>query len=425
MASLALKAYLIATDLAEPLLLPWLTFRQFRGKEDKKRLNERYGYAPRKRPEGSLIWIHAASVGEANSVLLLIQLLREALPAFHILMTTGTLSSAELMAGRLPREVIHQYAPLDTPDSTARFMRHWKPQAAFFVESELWPNLILAANRYNCFLGILNGRMSERSFRSWNKKPAMIRELLQCFNVVFAGSKDDAARYRQLGAKRVLELGNLKYDAPELSCDEAELAVLRHEITTRPLWLAASTHPGEEEHVIKAHRLLAATRPNLLTIIVPRHAPRGDELASILKQHGKVVQRSKKERLQADTNFYLADTMGELGLFYRLSELVFMGGSLARHGGQNPLEPARLSGAIISGPHVHNFADIYQGLASQQACQMIASPSELAACVDALLRDSSKRSQLGRNAKLYVEDHAGSAKAHLDRLVPALGVLTA
>jgi 3-deoxy-D-manno-octulosonic-acid transferase len=413
------------TDLAEPLIILWIKFRQLRGKEDPVRLKERFGYASQKRPSGLLIWIHAASVGEANSVLLLMRLLREQLPAANLLMTTGTVSSAELMKSRLPEDVIHQYAPLDTPDITARFIRHWKPEAAFFVESELWPNLIIAADRYSCFLGILNGRMSDNSFRSWNKKPAMIRELMHCFNVVFAGSKDDAARYKQLGAKRVLELGNLKYDALELGCDEAELAVMRNQIGSRPVWLAASTHSGEEEHIIKTHKLLAATRPNLLTIIVPRHATRGAELCSLLRRHGKAAQRSKKEAITGDTNFYLADTMGELGLFYRLSELVFMGGSIAQHGGQNPLEPARLTCAIISGPHVHNFTDIYRELADHQACLMISSGTELAACVDGLLRDSGKRAQLGRNAKYYVEDHAGSAQAHVDRLLPVLGVLAA
>jgi 3-deoxy-D-manno-octulosonic-acid transferase len=423
MASLALSTYRIATDLAEPLLSPWLWLRLRRGKEDPARLRERYGYASLARPEGTLVWVHAASVGEANSVLRLLALLREQLPGASVLMTTGTVSSAELMKHRLPAGVMHQYAPLDTPSITARFIRHWKPQAAFVVESELWPNLICTADRYGCFLGILNGRMSERSFRSWNKKPDMARTLMRCFNVVFAGSKADAERYRLLGAKRVLELGNLKYDAPELGCDEAELASLRAQIGARPVWLAASTHPGEEEHVAKAHQLLAATRRDLLTIIVPRHAPRGDELTTMLRQYGKVAQRSKKQPLQTDTNFYLADTMGELGLFYRLCELVFMGGSLVRHGGQNPLEPARFSCALISGSHVHNFADMYQQLSEKKACQIIRSGSELAACVDGLLRDSGRRMQMGRIARAYVEDHGGAAEAHLARLLPVLGVL--
>ncbi|MDX2113966.1 MAG: 3-deoxy-D-manno-octulosonic acid transferase [Alphaproteobacteria bacterium] len=425
MASLALSTYRTLTDLAQPLLFFWLKLRQYRGKEDAQRLRERYGYGSRQRPDGMLVWIHAASVGEANSVLRLIQLLTQQLPAIQLLLTTGTKSSAELMKSRLPAGVLHQYAPLDTPEITARFMRHWKPQAAFFVESELWPNLIVAADSYGCFLGILNGRMSARSFASWSKKPQMIRELMRRFNVVFAGSKQDGERYRQLGAKRVLELGNLKYDAPELTCDEAELASLRAQIGARPVWLAASTHAGEEEAALKAHQLLAATRPDLLTIIVPRHAPRGGELMAQLKPHARCAQRSKKEPITHQTQIYLADTMGELGLFYRACELVFMGGSLTPHGGQNPLEPARLSCAILSGQHVHNFEGIYRDLAAQKACQMIGSKAELAAAVDGLLRDGAKRAAMGRSARNYVEDHAGSAQAHLDRLMPVLGVLAA
>jgi 3-deoxy-D-manno-octulosonic-acid transferase len=416
----AAELYRFASAAAQPLLPLWLRWRAAKGKEDPARLRERYGYASHARPAGALLWLHAASVGEANSILPLIGALRLRLPQLNLLLTTGTTTSAALMKQRLPQGVIHQYVPLDTPEFTQRFLLHWRPEVALFVESELWPNLIAAADRIQCLMGIINGRMSARSFAGWQRRPGMIRALLSRFNIIFAQSSADAERYKALGARRVECVGNLKYDAPALSCDEAELLALRQQLQGRPVWLAASTHPGEEAMIAAAHRLLAATRPGLLTIIAPRHPARGAEIAALCRTHAPVAQRSLGEAIGAKSGFYIADTLGELGLFYRLSEIAFMGGSLVAHGGQNPLEPARLSCAIASGPHVHNFEDIYRELAQAGACEMLEDDSALAGTIDRLLRDATRRASMGRQARLVVEAHAGSNELLLSRLLPVL-----
>ncbi len=363
-----MRSYRVLTAFIAPLIVLWLYWRRLCVKEDPARLRERFGFASKPRPEVTLLWLHAASVGEAMSVLLLIEKIRARFPQVKMLLTTGTITSARLMQARLPEGVIHQYAPVDTPQATLKFMRHWKPEFAFWVESEFWPNLVMDADDYQCFMGVINARMSERSFSGWQKHPALIRDMLSRFNMVFAQSAEDAKRLEMLGAKDVLCLGNLKYDAALLPCDEAELVQLAKHVGERPAWLAASTHPGEEALIAETHKLLSATRPTLLTIIAPRHPERGNDIANELKKNWRVAQRSKRESLTADTQFYIADTLGELGLFYRLCDIVFMGGSLVAHGGQNPLEPARLSCAVLTGPHTHNFADMYREMEKIGGC---------------------------------------------------------
>jgi 3-deoxy-D-manno-octulosonic-acid transferase len=410
------NAYRIATSLVAPLLPLWLLARQLRGKEDPRRRRERFGYASKPRPKGTLLWMHAASVGEANSVLPLIEKIRERFPQLQLLLTTGTVTSARLMQARLPKGVIHQYAPLDTREAARRFIIHWKPGMAFFVESEFWPNMVAAANDFHCFMGVINARMSERSYASWKKYPGLIEPMMQAFDVMFAQSEDDARRLRQLGAKQVFCPGNLKYDAPALPCDEAELLRLKSAIGARPLWLAASTHPGEEARIKEAHALLSATRPNLLTIIAPRHPQRGAEIARTLGEGAML--RSKKAAITVQTRFYIADTLGELGLFYRLSPLAFLGGSLANRGGQNPLEAARLSCAIVAGPHTHNFSDIYRDLEKAGGVATVNSAAELAARIDNLLNQPEALHAMQANARQWVESQGGASERMLAMLKP-------
>lgn len=415
------KAYRVLTSALSPLMPLWLLLREAKGKEDKTRRHERFGIATLKRPPGRLVWLHAASVGEANSVLLLIEKIRTQFPALQILLTTGTVTSARLMRKRLPGGVIHQYVPIDTPDATERFIAHWLPDVALWVESEFWPNLVRAADEYQCFMGVINARMSERSFASWKKHPAFIHSMLTRFNCVYAQSEGDASRLQGLGAKNVECLGNIKYDASLLPCDEAELAHLKNVIGTRPVWLAASTHPGEEEQIMQTHMLLAATRPTLLTIIVPRHPERGTDIAQSVSKQATVALRSRKETLTANTAIYVADTLGELGLFYRLSERVFMGGSLVKQGGQNPLEPARLSCAVLTGPHTHNFSDIYKDMETAKACLIAKSPANLAALLDSLFNTPATASQMQDRARCWVESKGGATDKILASLTPILG----
>ena len=416
--------YRIASQAIAPLLPLWLEVRRLQGKEDAARGHERFGYASLPRPRGTLVWIHAASVGEANSVLRFIELLKAQYPHLHILLTTGTVTSARLMQKRLPASVKHQYVPVDTVAATERFMRHWRPDIALMVESELWPNLIDAAHRWHCFMGLINARMSERSFRRWNKHPDMIRPMLRAFNVLYTQSEADAVRLKKLGAHPVVCFGNLKYDALPLACNEEALLALGSIVKNRKLFLAASTHPKEEMLIETVHSQLAKSYQNLLTIIVPRHPSRGAQIAMALTHKHRVALRSKQEAITSGTEFYIADTLGELGLFYRLCDTVFMGGSLVPHGGQNPLEPARFSCAILTGPHVQNFSDMYDNLQAANACVRVKNANELAAQLAAIFSSNDKKATLQKNAKHWVESQSGATQALLDALAPALSIRT-
>lgn len=412
-----MRSYRLLTHLLAPLLPLWILWRKMQGKEDAARIRERYGYASKTRPDGTLLWLHAASVGEANSVLVLIAGIRKRYPQMRLLLTTGTVTSAALMQKRLPGDIIHQYVPIDTPAAVRRFIRHWQPDIALWVESELWPNLVMEANEAEAFMGIINGRMSERSAAGWQKRPGMIRPMLGCFDIVFAQTVEDGKRLSALGAKDVQCVGNLKYDAQLLPCSEEELIELQ---SPRPVWLAASTHPGEEALIARAHALLAASYPDVLTIIVPRHPQRGGDIAAALKNF-KIALRSQSKTIPPATQIYIADTLGELGLFYRLSDIVFMGGALVKQGGQNPLEPARLSCAILTGPYTHNFAEMFQEMEQAGCCLRIDSAEALAAQVGLLLGDIAARDRLQSAVKRWMEGKGGTAERLLAALEPVLG----
>lgn len=399
--------YRLLSGALSPAFPFWLSARAKRGKEDPARLPERLGNPSRPRPEGALIWIHAASVGEALAVLPLITRLH----GQNILLTTGTVTSAELARVRLPEGVIHQFAPLDTPTAAKRFIVHWRPATAIFVESELWPNLILEASRAGTTLILANGRMSEPSFRKWRAFPATAKALLGTFSAIYAQSEAEATRFRALGAPAE-SLGNLKHDAPMLPCDEAALAALKTSIAARPVWLAASTHAGEEEIAAGAHRMLAARWPNLLTLIVPRHPSRGAEIAAALG----AKRRSAGDAITPDTSIYIADTLGELGLFYRAAPLVFIGGSLVPHGGQNPLEPARLGCALACGPHMFNFSEIASGLENAKALAHVNDVESLATQIAAWLEQPPLAQAMGARARAWAEAQGGAT----DRLIAKL-----
>ena len=410
-----MRSYRLITGIVAPLLPLWLYVRKLRGKEDAQRLRERFGYASKLRPKGTLVWLHAASVGESTSVLVLIEKIREKYPNIHLLLTTGTVTSAKLMQKRLPGDVIHQYVPIDTPAATRRFIYHWRPDIAFWVESELWPNLVMEANEAESFMGIINGRMSEKSFAGWQKRPGIIRPMMSAFNIVFAQTQGDGKRFATLGTKDVRCVGNLKYDAAYLPCNEEDLITLQQATAGRKLWLAASTHPGEEMLIAKAHELLRTDNPDVLIIIVPRHPQRGMEIAANIPG---ALLRSQSKTITADTQIYIADTLGELGLFYRLCEIVFMGGSLVKHGGQNPLEPGRLSCAILTGPYTHNFAEIYEDMEKAGACARSQNAGMLAAQVNSLLNDASIRGHMQSTVKKWMEGKGGTADRLMEMLEP-------
>lgn len=365
------RLYYSLTLIAAPLVAWWLRRRLHKGKEDAQRLPERFGYASTPRPAGTLIWIHAASVGESNSVIPLLAELSRRHPDGHLLVTTGTVSSSETIAPRLPANAFHQFVPVDTPQAVGRFLAHWKPDLAIWVESEFWPNLVQQTCKSGARMMLVNARMSDRSFAGWKRRNRFFLQLANCFDICFAGSAEDAQKYRALGVSHTQEAGNLKYDTAPLPVDDVALHAMQHATQGRRIILASSTHEGEEESIEHLHDALRGQCETLLTIIVPRHAPRGDavvrQLASAAEQ---VTQRSRQQPVLPSTQIYVADTMGELGLFYRLADIVVMGGSLVPHGGHNPIEPAQLGCSILCGPHMHNFISISEEMQAAGALKL-------------------------------------------------------
>ena len=396
------------TTAAGPLIGLYLRRRRAAGKEDAERFGERFGHPGVDRPGGPLVWIHGASVGESLSMLPLIDRLLARDTALHLLVTTGTVTSARLMAERLPARAIHQFVPVDRPDAVRRFLDHWRPDLALWTESEFWPNLLGEAQARGVPTILVNARMSEASFARWRRFRRLIAPLLGGFEVCFAQGAREAEMLTELGARDVRLAGNIKSAAPPLPADEAELGRLRGCIGDRPMWLAASTHPGEETMAAEVHRRLAPAHAGLLTIIVPRHPDRGAAIADELGALGiGVARRAAGEAVTPRTGVYLGDTLGELGLFYRLAPIAFVGGSLVPHGGHNPLEPARLGCAVLYGPHMFNFASYVDAFARADAAETVADEGALASAVGALLADAALRQGRARAARAVVEAEAG------------------
>ena len=385
-----ITAYRLAGRLAAPYLRRFLRRRAARGKELLVRLPERYGVTQVPRPAGRLIWFHAASVGETMSVLPVIQALAG---KAEVLLTTGTVTSATLAAARLPAFARHQFVPLDVPGWGKKFLDHWRPDAAVFVESELWPGLLTECDRRHIPRLLINARISATSARNWRRVPALARRLLTPFRHVHAQSVEDAENFRRLGLRNVLEWGNLKFFTPPLPVDEDRLAAFRGQ-SSAPLWLAASTHPGEEQIIVQTHRALLAEFPGLITVIVPRHPERGSEIAALA---GNAPQRSFSEAPRAG-HIYVADTLGELGLFFRAAPFAFIGNSLVGFGGHNLIEPSQLGRPVITGPHNENFLQAASLLRAAEALVEVTDSTSLAAAVRFWLRQPHAAEAAGARA---------------------------
>jgi 3-deoxy-D-manno-octulosonic-acid transferase len=408
----------LSTALA-PLAPMWISRRLKQNKEDPARTDERRGIARISRPAGPLVWIHGASVGEVLAAAALIERLRSA--GFRVLLTSGTVTSAEIVAKRFPADIIHQYIPYDSPAFVARFLGHWQPNLALFIESDIWPNLILQAAQRRLPMVLINGRMSQRSFPRWQKFSATIGALLGRFDICLAQSDTDAARFGALGSNNVRVTGNLKLDVSAPPVNQAKLDVLTGLTSGRPVIVASSTHPGEEEILLETHRTLAGFFPGLLTVIVPRHAHRGEAIARMIVAAGaEVALRSREEMPTAATDVYVADTMGELGLFYRLSPVVFMGGSLVPHGGQNPIEAVKLGASIVHGPHVFNFTDVFAALDAAGGAKQAATSEQLVKQLGQMLGDTAARKASIDAAEQVVARLGGALDRTLSALEPYL-----
>ena len=415
----SIHVYRVVSFLATPLAGSILRMRLKSGKEDPKRVGERRGLTGVARPPGPLVWLHGASVGEAMSLLPFAERITRSGSA--ALVTTGTVTSAALLAQRLPAGAMHQYAPLDSPLFLRRFLIHWRPDAALVAESELWPNMIVELARARTPMAMINGRISERSFNRWRRVPRFIGWLLSRFDLCLARSVGDAGRLTALGAPRVLVAGDIKFDAPTLPADRRELAELSGLTSGRQIWIAASTHEGEELIAAEAHKRLREVFPDALTLIAPRHPERGETILRQLEERGLAsALRSRGDPVGPGTAIYVCDTIGELGLFYRLAGVVFIGKSFAGGGGQNPIEPARLACAILHGPQVGNFADAYSALDEAGGALALRRPEDLGETLIALFANAARLRAMARAAGETVDRRAGAVDRSMRALAPLL-----
>lgn len=408
--------YRLLTDLSAWPLRALLTLRSWQGKEEPLRLNERRGITEAVRPQGLLVWCHAASVGEAITFLPVIGRIREDAKA-SVLLTTGTVSSARLMSERLPSPVIHQFAPWDHRAWIARFLDRWQPDMAIRMESELWPNTLSAIRDGDVPVVVINGRLSEKSARGWRRVPSFAKQVFGCLTQVVAQSDEYANRFAELGARQVEIGGNLKLAAPALPVDQQTKAKFERMIGARPVWLAASTHPGEEDIALEVHRYVAQDMPDLLTIVAPRHAHRGAAIAQTVEQHGlSFIRRSSDTPITSSTDVVVADTFGELGLWFSLSPIAFMGKSLEVGGGQNPIEPTHFDCATLFGPHMENFKDIAEIMLSEDMARQVTDARDLASQIEHLLRHPEERASLAAKGHKLLD----SGRESLDKTATVL-----
>ncbi|MBK1675313.1 3-deoxy-D-manno-octulosonic acid transferase [Rhodospirillum rubrum] len=416
--------YRFLTVLGGPGIDLLLRYRRSRGKEDADRLGERLGEPGLARPVGPLVWLHGASVGEAKALVPLIARLRAERPRLGVLLTTGTVTSARVVGDHLPRGAIHQYLPVDKPGAVRRFLDHWTPDLMLWSESDFWPNLMVEAGARQIPMVLLNGRVSDRSYDSWRRHRRLIGRMLDGFALCLGQTEEDARRLADLGAAHTGCVGNLKFANPADPAEPRALAAALAALDDRPRWIAASTHPGEEVIAGRLHKSLKAKHPGLLTIVVPRHPHRAAEVAAELTALGLSVRRRSEGWPATTDDVLLGDTMGEMGLYLRLAPVVFMGKTLAKAGGQNPLEPALLESAVLWGPGMTNFGEIAARMQAVGAALTVADEAELGEKVSLLLTDAVARRRMARAARLWAEGE----RAVLDRvfgcLAPFLDALT-
>ena len=411
---------------ASMVLVPFLARREINKLREAGvpvlRAHEKLGHATQdRRGTGPLIWFHAASVGESLSVLSLITRMGVALPKAQFLITSGTATSAALVENRLPPRTLHQFAPLDAPGPLKRFLRHWRPEAAIFVESELWPQMLRRAHASGARMALVNARLSERSQARWRKRPAFAAYILEVFDLIL--SQNDAMAQAMVAMHapppRVARGVNLKSMSDPLPVDVPDLALAKDALGDRPVWVASSTHPGEEESVLAAHKTLLQRWPDLCLILAPRHPERGQDVMNLIAGAGLSLTRRTRGD-QPGGQVYLADTLGELGLWYGLSDIVFLGGSLRPIGGHNPFEVAQAGAATLSGNHVTNFAETYAEMETLGAARLVADADDLAQRVANLLEDPVALAKVIAAAAEFTDQQADKLDSIAARLIAAL-----
>ncbi|WP_371397020.1 3-deoxy-D-manno-octulosonic acid transferase [Fretibacter rubidus] len=417
-----LKAYRGASRALGPVLPLWIKRRGKHGKEDPSRTAEREGIASHPRPNGSLVWMHGASVGECTMLLPLIAKLTAERPDINMLITSGTMTAAKLLETRLPANAVHQYVPLDHPKYVARFIAHWKPDVAIWAESEIWPNLIKATKDSGAKLALLNARMSEKSIEGWTKRKASAAAIFAQFDLILAADEMTGNSLSWILDKDVETSGNLKDAAPVLPVDKAELAAFKKALPRRKVWCAASTHDGEDDIMLRAHKTLLARSPSAVLILAPRHPERADDIITLIRDHGlSFAQRSKAEMPTADTQVYLLDTIGDMGLAYRLAKMTFVCGStIAGLSGHNPLEPARLGSAVMTGAHIASFAESYMSMFKYSAAKRVMSPDAIAREIVDIMMDRAALTALQKQGQHFATGRDDVLAYVWDQLGPLL-----
>jgi len=399
-----------------PLVLLRLLRRSLELPDYRRRWGERFGFVDRP-AQPVAVWVHAVSVGETLAALPLIRRLVERHGEGRVLVTTTTPTGSQRVREALGAQVLHTYAPYDLPDVVARYLARMRPQQVVVMETELWPNLFRALARRRIPLLIANARLSPRSFRGYSRVPGFAAATLRDCTQIAAQSPADAERFRQLGAPRVGVMGNIKFD---LALPEAQLALgrqLRAALGTRPVWIAASTHEGEEAAALAAHRQLQATHPQAALILVPRHPQRFDGVARLVEKHGFALQRrSAWSKGAIDAPVLLGDSMGEMFAYFAAADLAFVGGSLVPVGGHNVLEPAALGLPVLFGPQMHNFVAARDLLLEQEAAEQLAGDDQLGPALARLLDDAPRRAAMGAAGRQAVAANRGA----LDRLLALL-----
>lgn len=381
---LGLTLYRIMTRLVGPNIPELLQGRVKRGKEDPHRIDERFGKASAARPEGKLVWIHGASVGESLISLSLKSALEDARQDVTVLLTSGTVTSAQLIAQKSNGRALHQYLPVDRLIYVTAFLDHWDPDLAIFVESELWPNLIVETARRGTPMALANARMNETSLKHWNRFEQSAKWLFGCFDWIGAADNRTAEGLSALTGRDIPMVGNLKLNQISEALDEDKLTELTAAIGDRPVWLAASTHEGEEEILLGAHKRLLQDNPDGLMLMAPRHPERGPALKSLIEAQGlSVAVRSAGESPGSDTQVWLVDTLGEMAYWYTLAPASFIGGSLREGiGGHNPIEASQAGTGIMTGPFTASFDDVYKVYDDHQARGICRTADEIAQAVD-------------------------------------------
>lgn len=419
------RIYRTATRVIAPLAYRSVARKLRAHGVPRDRIAERMGHATLPRPAAPVIWFHAASVGESLSILTLIAHLGHRLPTHEFLITSGTATSAALIAKRLPPRTRHQFPPLDAPAPVARFLAHWRPVAGVFVESELWPVTLVSARNSGARLALLNARLSEKSVRGWCKWPDTARFILDQFAVMLTQNRKATDNLLAMGADpgRLSTGVNLKSTSDPLPVDTGTRDEIGAALAGRPTWVASSTHAGEEETVIAAHTRLLATRPDLCLLLVPRHPERGEEVAALLAEAGlTTARRTKGEAITPQTQVYLADTLGETGTWYALSPIVFLGGSLRPIGGHNPFEPAQSGAAVLTGPHVTNFAETFDPLIALGGAVQIRDDRELARQIDTWLTNSTQLETARAAAGKFADSRQAALADVVETLCTALAL---